>query len=43
VQGKFCLRTCFMNLRTTRKDVDCILEEMIRFGQEEVRTGAGMR
>jgi aromatic-L-amino-acid/L-tryptophan decarboxylase len=37
VKGKFCLRACFMNLRTTREDVNRILEEMIRFGQEELR------
>ncbi len=38
VKGKFCLRACFMNLRTTREDVDHILDAMIRFGQEELRT-----
>lgn len=37
VKGKFCLRACFMNLRTTRDDVDRILEEMVRFGREEMR------
>jgi aromatic-L-amino-acid decarboxylase len=37
VKGKFCLRACFMNLRTTHEDVDRILEDMIRFGQEELR------
>ncbi|GAK58315.1 pyridoxal-dependent decarboxylase [Candidatus Vecturithrix granuli] len=37
VKGKFCLRACFMNLRTTGEDVDRILDEMIRFGQEELR------
>jgi aromatic-L-amino-acid decarboxylase len=36
VRGRFCLRACFMNLRTTRVDVDCILDEMIRFGREEL-------
>jgi aromatic-L-amino-acid decarboxylase len=36
VNGQFCLRACFMNLRTTRNDVDMILEEMIRFGREEL-------
>jgi aromatic-L-amino-acid decarboxylase len=35
VNGQFCLRACFMNLRTTREDVDCIVQEMNRFGQEE--------
>lgn len=36
VNEKFCFRACFMNLRTTRKDVDHILEGMIHFGQEEL-------
>ena len=36
VKGTFCLRACFMNLRTTRKDVDIILDEIIRLGREEL-------
>ena len=35
VKGRFCLRACFMNLRTTRADVDHILDGMIRLGREE--------
>jgi len=35
VQGRFCLRACFMNLRTTRDDVDLIIEEIIRLACEE--------
>jgi aromatic-L-amino-acid decarboxylase len=34
VNGKFCLRACFMNLRTGRDDVDCIVDEVIRFAHE---------
>jgi aromatic-L-amino-acid decarboxylase len=36
VNGAFCLRACFMNLRTTRQDVDRILEETVRFAREEL-------
>jgi aromatic-L-amino-acid decarboxylase len=36
VKGVFCLRACFMNLRTARDDVDRILDEMIRLGREEL-------
>jgi len=37
VKGRFCLRACFMNLRTTREDVDLIVNEMIRLGREEAQ------
>ena len=38
VRGEYCLRACFMNLRTTRQDVDYILDETIRIGREELGT-----
>ena len=37
VKGRFCLRACFMNLRTTREDVDLIVDEIIRLGREEAQ------
>ena len=37
VKGNFCLRACFMNLRTTQKDVDIIIDEIIRLGREELK------
>jgi len=36
VNGKFCLRACFLNLRTTMEDVDLILETVKQFGLEEL-------
>jgi glutamate/tyrosine decarboxylase-like PLP-dependent enzyme len=38
VKESFCLRACFMNLRTTHTDVDLIVKEIVRLAQEENRT-----
>ncbi|MBN2467223.1 MAG: hypothetical protein JXD19_03635 [Deltaproteobacteria bacterium] len=38
VKGWFCLRACFMNLRTTREDVDHIVEQIIRLRREELKS-----
>jgi len=38
VKGKFCLRACFLNLRTTREDVDLILERITQFALEELES-----
>jgi aromatic-L-amino-acid decarboxylase len=35
VKGLFCLRACFMSLRTTREDVDIIIDEILRLAREE--------
>ncbi len=37
VKGLFCFRACFMNLRTTREDVDIIIDDIIRLGREALR------
>jgi aromatic-L-amino-acid decarboxylase len=34
VKDLFCLRACFMNLRTTHNDVDLIVEEIVRLARE---------
>ena len=33
VKGRFALRACFTNLRTSRGDVDLILEELLRVAE----------
>jgi aromatic-L-amino-acid decarboxylase len=34
VKGRIGLRACFMNLRTTRADVELIMDEIVRLGRE---------
>ena len=36
VRGRYCLRACFMSLRTSEEDVECILDEMIRLARDEL-------
>jgi hypothetical protein len=33
VKGRIALRACCMNLRTTRADVECIMDEIVRLGR----------
>jgi len=35
VNGKLCLRACFLNLRSTMEDVDLVLERVKQLGLEE--------
>ena len=36
VNETFCMRVCFLNLRTTTEDVDLILEKVAQFALEEI-------
>ncbi|MFC2030859.1 pyridoxal phosphate-dependent decarboxylase family protein [Chloroflexota bacterium] len=38
VKDRFCLRACFMNLRTRPEDVDLILDEILRLAREVARS-----
>lgn len=35
INGKYCLRGCIVNFRTTRKDIEEIIEIIVRRGKEE--------
>ena len=34
IKGKFCLRACIVNFRTTEKDIDEVMEIVVREGRE---------
>lgn len=36
IKGKFCLRACFMSLRTSEADVDAVIDEVLRLGRDQV-------
>jgi glutamate/tyrosine decarboxylase-like PLP-dependent enzyme len=36
IHGKFALRACFVNHRTTMQDVDCVVTEVLTVGREVV-------
>jgi aromatic-L-amino-acid decarboxylase len=40
VRGRFCLRGCFVNLRTTRQDVDAIVDAILRLAYRDDATRA---
>jgi glutamate/tyrosine decarboxylase-like PLP-dependent enzyme len=34
IQGKFCLRACIVNFRTTEKDIEEVIDIVVREGRE---------
>lgn len=38
IQGKFCLRACIVNFRTTEKDIEEVIDIVVREGRELLKT-----
>jgi aromatic-L-amino-acid decarboxylase len=43
VKGRPCIRACFTNLRTTRRDIDLILDEILRLADRSLPAPADRR
>ena len=43
LKGKFCLRACIVNHRTTESDIDAVVPEVLEVAREIMSELAGMR